>query len=50
MDEVLGQLVEAYQGMSAEEIYADMQEAQATEMFADAWLVASFVAYRSSGV
>lgn len=49
MSEILPQLVEAYAGQTAEEIHADMVATGADSMFADPWLVASFIAYQASG-
>lgn len=45
MNETLLQMVEAYAGMSAEEILTDMQTVGAHEQFADPWLVASYLAH-----
>lgn len=49
MNEILPQMVEAYAGMSAEDIFADMQASGATEIMADPWLVASFLAHLGAG-
>lgn len=49
-EELIQMLTEAYQGMSAEDIHTDMVSTGAADMFADPWLVASFVAYKASGV
>lgn len=49
MSEILSQMVDAYAGMSAGDIHADMVAAGADSLFADPWLVASYLAHLGSG-
>lgn len=48
MDLMIQSMAEAYQGMSAEEILGDMQAQGADQMFADPWMVASYLAHLAS--
>lgn len=48
MDPMIQSMTEAYQGMSAEEILGDMQAQGADQMFADPWMVASYIAHLAS--
>jgi hypothetical protein len=48
MDEMISMLIAAYQGMTAGEVHADMQESGADQMFADSWMVANYLAHVAS--
>lgn len=48
MDPMIEELKAAYVGMSAEQVLADMQESGADMMFADPWMVASYIAHLAS--
>ncbi len=48
MEPMIQSIAEAYQGMSAEEILGDMQAQGADQMFADPWMVASYIAHLAS--
>lgn len=48
MDPMLEDLKAAYKGMNANQVLADMQEIGADTMFADPWMVASYIAHLAS--
>jgi hypothetical protein len=48
MDQQIQAMAMAYQGMAAEEIFADMQAQGAEALFVDAWMVANYLAHLAS--
>lgn len=48
MEQQIQAMVTAYQGMAAEEIFADMQAQGADGLFVDAWTVANYLAHLAS--
>jgi len=48
MDQQIQAMAAAYQGMTADEIFADMQAQGADGLFVDAWMVANYIAHLAS--
>ena len=48
MEQQIQAMTAAYQGMKAEEIFADMQAQGAEALFVDAWMVANYIAHLAS--
>ena len=48
MEQQIQAMAAAYQGMTADEIFADMQAQGAEALFVDAWTVANYLAHLAS--